>query len=90
METSQQQQTDGLMYRRAKDTVQAEEALIGQAATGVARALNLEGNNRTLGAKFVRHATDSASVEEFKEKASQYGKSLFFLLSLFFILSSHF
>ena len=68
-------EVDGLIYRRAKDAVQAEDALIGQAATSIARALNLEGNNSTLGAKFVRNAIDSSTLEEFKEKALQYGRS---------------
>lgn len=65
------------MYRRAKDAVQAEDALISEAAVSIARALNLEGNNQTLGAKFVRNATNSATLEEFKEKALQYGNESF-------------
>ena len=68
---------DGLLYRRAKDAVQGEEALISQTAVDIARALNLEGNNQTLGAKFVRNAIDSTSLEQFKEKALQYGDESF-------------
>jgi hypothetical protein len=65
---------DGGLSRRAKEITVNDDMLIGHAATEVARALNLEGNNKTLGMKIVRSAADSQSFDEFKEKTLQYGK----------------
>ena len=65
---------DGNEIRRATDLVLNDDSLIASAATSIARALNLEGNNRTLGRKFVRMALDSSDIDNFKEKSSQYGK----------------
>ena len=65
---------DGGLSRRAKEITVNDDMLIGHAAIEVARALNLEGNNKTLGMKIVRSAADSQSFDEFKEKTLQYGK----------------
>ena len=70
----QEEMDDGTLSRRAKDLVLSEDVLIATAATAVARALNLEGNNKTLGMKIVRNAVDSSSLEQFKDKAAHYGK----------------
>ena len=43
----------GLLHRRARERVLNDGALVGDIATRVARALHLEGNNRTLGRKIV-------------------------------------
>ena len=64
---------DGALLRRARDRVLADDMLISSASMQIARALNLEGNNRTLGSKIVRCALDSSSLDNFKERAEDYG-----------------
>jgi pre-mRNA-splicing factor ATP-dependent RNA helicase DHX38/PRP16 len=61
--------------RQAYDRVQGDGYLIEGTAVTVARALNLEGNNRTLGRKLVRLALDHRDKGEssFSEKAIEYG-----------------
>jgi flagellar biosynthesis GTPase FlhF len=63
-----------LMARKAAEQVQNDNMLIETVAVEVARALNLEGNNRTLGRKFVRLALVSESIDAFKEKTIEYGQ----------------
>jgi hypothetical protein len=63
-----------LMARRAAEQVQNDSLLIETVAVEVARALNLEGNNRTLGRKFVRLALVSESIDAFKERTIEYGQ----------------
>ena len=65
---------DDVMARRAAEQVQNDSHLIETVAIEIARALNLEGNNRTLGRKFVRLALVSDSIENFKERSIEYGQ----------------
>ena len=58
----------------AKDKLLSDDILISNTAIEIARVLNLEGNNKTLGLKFVRAAIDSSTIDEFKEKSAEYGK----------------
>ena len=61
------------LVRKVGEAVQNDSMLIERTAVEIARALNLEGNNRTLGRKFVRMALASNSVDVLKEKSSDYG-----------------
>jgi hypothetical protein len=63
--------TDALA-RRVADQTQNDASLINTAAVDIARALNLEGNNRTLGRKFVRMAVSSTSFDDFKDSSKEY------------------
>jgi hypothetical protein len=65
---------EDVLARRAAEQVQNDSHLIETVAVEVARALNLEGNNRTLGRKFVRLALVSDSIENFKERTIEYGQ----------------
>ena len=58
--------------RRATETVANDDGIIGSTATTIARAMSLEGNNRTLGRKFVRMALDSPNVDSFVERSKDY------------------
>jgi len=66
-------ESDNMLSRKASEAVQNDNLLIEKAAVQCARALNLEGNNRTLGRKVVRMALHSDSLDIFKEKSLQYG-----------------
>jgi pre-mRNA-splicing factor ATP-dependent RNA helicase DHX38/PRP16 len=60
--------------RLAADRILGDEALAGSVAVAVARAANLEGNNRTLGRKLVRAAMDcrSEGVDSFAVRVNEY------------------
>jgi hypothetical protein len=64
---------ENMITRKVGEAVQNDSMLIERTATEIARALNLEGNNRTLGRKFVRMALAADSIESFKEKSMDYG-----------------
>jgi pre-mRNA-splicing factor ATP-dependent RNA helicase DHX38/PRP16 len=63
-----------LIARKANELVLDDINLISSTATEISRALNLEGNNKTLGRKFVKIALYSTSIDEFKEKSIEYGQ----------------
>jgi hypothetical protein len=65
---------DATLTRRVAEIIQNDSMLIETTAVEIARALNMEGNNRTLGRKFVRLALASESVDVFKEKTIEYGQ----------------
>ena len=60
------------LTRRVADHTQNDAGLIDATAVDIARALNLEGNNRTLGRKYVRMAVASASLGEFRDMSKEY------------------
>lgn len=60
------------LSRRVSDQTQNDASLINTTAVDIARALNLEGNNRTLGRKFVRMAVSSSTFEVFKDNSKEY------------------
>ena len=61
-----------ILARRVADQTQNDPSLIETAAVEIARALNLEGNNRTLGRKFVRIAVSSKNFEAFQDMSKEY------------------
>lgn len=63
-----------VISRRISEQIQNDTHLIEIIAVEIARALNLEGNNRTLGRKFVRLALISESFDGFKERSIEYGQ----------------
>lgn len=63
-----------VISRRISEQIQNDSHLIENVAVEIARALNLEGNNRTLGRKFVRLALISDTLEAFKERSVEYGQ----------------
>lgn len=63
-----------LIIRKIFDEIQNDNNLIENISIEIARALNLEGNNRTLGRKIVRMALMSDNIELFKEKTIEYGQ----------------
>lgn len=68
-----EEEDENMITRKVVDSVQNDSLLIERTATEIARALNLEGNNRTLGRKFVRMALASDTIDTFKEKSLDYG-----------------
>ena len=61
------------LSRKVGEAVQNDSSLVGRVAVAIARALNLEGNNKTLGRNFIRLALTSDTIDTFKEKSMQYG-----------------
>lgn len=65
---------DQQLARRAQELVQDDNVLISTVATEISRALNLEGNNKTLGRKFIRIALNTSDIDDFKAKSIEYGQ----------------